>query len=149
MIEPSLPPTREEGFHSALLLPALPLLVFCLALFVPGLSAGFQILLVLHPLVFHLAHAPFVNSLIFLQTLSPYLCGFRAVNVCALTPNLLRGPCRDVRGNSPSPRVYSRGPSSRLTHCSRSVAAVHSKPCSFSKRSSSSARSPSLCISTA
>src|SRR5215208_4820096 len=97
MIEPSLPPTREEGFHSALLLPALPLLVFCPALFVPRLASGFQILLVLHPLVFHLAHAPFVNSLIFLQTLSAYLCGFRAMNVYALTSDPLLRPCGEVR----------------------------------------------------
>src|SRR5215213_11696900 len=55
MIEPSLPPTREECLHSPLLLPAPPLLVFCFTLLFPGLSAGFQILLVLHPLVFHIA----------------------------------------------------------------------------------------------
>src|SRR5215211_4084146 len=82
MIEPSLPPTREECLHSALLLLAPPLLVFCFTLLFPGLSAGLQRSLVLYPLVFHLAS---LNSGIFLQTLSAYLCGFRAVNFYALT----------------------------------------------------------------
>src|SRR5215203_4137762 len=106
MIEPGLPPIREEGFHSALLLLALPLLVFYLALFVPRLASGFQILLVLHPLVFHLAS---LNSGNYLGGL--FRLGIGLVIFCC---NLNKVPCDGSAGEiglaahplSPHTRVY-------------------------------------------
>src|SRR5215208_5441654 len=106
MIEPGLPPIREEGFHSALLLLALPLLVFYLALFVPRLASGFQILLVLHPLVFHLAS---LNSGNYLGGL--FRLGIGLVISCC---NLNKVPCDGSAGEiglaahplSPHTRVY-------------------------------------------
>src|SRR5829696_7325733 len=106
MVEPGSPAAGQKGVHAALLLLALPLLVFRLALFFPGLSAGFQLSLVLYPLVFHLAS---LNSLIFLQTFSAYLCGLRAMNVYALTSDPLLRPCREVRPvptKTPHTRTY-------------------------------------------
>src|SRR5829696_5626656 len=103
MVEPGSPAAGQKGVHAALLLLALALFVLCLALRLPSLASGFQLSLVLYPLVFHLAS---LNSLIFLQTLSAYLRGFRAMNFYALTLDPLLGPFRDVRRISPPP---SRG----------------------------------------
>src|SRR5215212_6912054 len=98
MLEPSLAPTREEGLHAALRFLPSALLVFCPALFFPGLSACFQILLVLHPLVFHLAS---LNSGFILA----YLSGFR---VPAHMPVHMEGVEVRLGALHPLPRACAR-----------------------------------------
>src|SRR5215213_6257968 len=106
MVEPGPPAIRQPDFQALLLLLALPLLVFYLALFVPRLASGFQILLVLHPLVFHLAS---LNSGNYLGGL--FRLGIGLVISCC---NLNKVPCDGSAGEiglaahplSPHTRVY-------------------------------------------